>query len=244
MQPIAFCNRCRSMKVGWNRRYIQHSLTCKNWVPKSSKLLILTILLSILIWGSPTPSTLVFSEFTRDQGARQAAVEASFLKLKAPENSTTAPPEAPLAKTVKTFFERHKVDPDQQARVAEAVVGSSREYGLDPLLVASIIIVESRANPFAISRSDSVGIMQIHLPTWGEIADEEGINLFKVEDNIDFGTRILKDYVSRHGLWDGVKRYKGWNSENPASADSAQAYVEKVQRLYGYLPPPTAEAVR
>ena len=29
--------------------------------------------------------------------------------------------------------------------------------------------------------------MQIHLPTWGLTADREDINLFKIEDNIDFG---------------------------------------------------------
>ena len=32
MQPIAFCNRCRGMKVGWNRRYILHCLMCRDWI--------------------------------------------------------------------------------------------------------------------------------------------------------------------------------------------------------------------
>jgi len=94
------------------------------------------------------------------------------------------------------------------------------------------MIVESRANPFAISTSDSIGIMQIHLPTWGSTADKEDINLFKIEDNVDFGVRILRDYIRHHGLWDGVKRYKGWNSENPVSMQSVDDYVQKVQRLY------------
>ena len=65
-----------------------------------------------------------------------------------------------------------------------------------PRLVASIIIVESRANPFAISESDSVGIMQIHLPTWGRSPTEQGINLFKIEDNVDLGVRILSGYIA------------------------------------------------
>ena len=108
---------------------------------------------------------------------------------------------------------------------------SGRKYNVDPRLVASIIIVESRANPFAISENNAIGIMQIHLPTWKEIADRENINLFKVEDNIDFGVRILKNYMVQYGLWDGVMRYKGWNGSSD-SAQNASAYVEKVKRIY------------
>ena len=94
------------------------------------------------------------------------------------------------------------------------------------------MIVESRANPFAISNADAIGIMQIHLPTWGREADKEGINLFKIEDNVDFGARILKDYVRRFGLWEGVKRYKGWNPDSRDSLESAEEYAAKVQRTY------------
>jgi soluble lytic murein transglycosylase-like protein len=73
------------------------------------------------------------------------------------------------------------------------------------------------------------------VPTWGHAADREGINLFKIEDNIDFGTRILKDYVHQFGLWEGVKRYNGWNANNPDSENSAMDYVTKVQHVYGVV---------
>jgi hypothetical protein len=101
------------------------------------------------------------------------------------------------------------------------------------------MIVESRANPFAISNKDAVGLMQIHLRTWGQIADREGVNLFKIEDNIDFGVRILKDYVHRHGIWGGVRRYRGW-TEAPGSYQEAEEYVQKVQRIYGYKEEPAS----
>jgi soluble lytic murein transglycosylase-like protein len=126
--------------------------------------------------------------------------------------------------------------------VALSVVRSARRHNLDPRLIASIVIVESRANPFAISSRDSIGIMQVHLPTWGRKADGEGINLFKIEDNVDFGARILKDYVRQSGLWEGVKRYKGWFPDNPQSESSAEEYVAKVQRIYGYQQPVAATA--
>jgi soluble lytic murein transglycosylase-like protein len=197
-------------------------VTCKDWLSKSSKLLILTILLSILVLGFPTPSAYVFSVQSPTQVVQEAGFDIPLLP--APDVAVTA---------MKGFLKKYDVDAGHRDRVATAIVNSSRKHDVDPRLVAAIMIVESRANPFAISNLDSIGIMQIHLPTWGQTAEEEGINLFKIEDNVDFGVRILKDYVRRFGLWEGVKRYKGWNAENPDSSQSAEEYVAKVQRIYG-----------
>ena len=231
MQPIAFCNRCRGMKVGWNRRYLFHCMTCKNLISKSSKLLIPTVLASVLALAVSTPRAFVFSDQDPPQTLRRAALPAPpFIDVD------------PAIKTMDSFLEGYKIDGGQRSRIARAIVASSRKYNVDPLLVASIMIVESRANPFAISGSDAIGMMQIHLPTWGPRADKEGINLFKIEDNIQFGTRILKDYIRRFGLWEGVKRYKGWNPGSPASAEAVSDYVAKVQGIYGFPKVDTAEA--
>ena len=96
------------------------------------------------------------------------------------------------------------------------------------------MIIESRGNAFAISGANAVGIMQIHLPTWGQTAVREGINLFRIEDNIDFGARILKNYIRQFGLWAGVKRYNGFVADDPTSDQSAQQYVAKVQQVYEF----------
>jgi len=116
--------------------------------------------------------------------------------------------------------------------LASSIVNSAKKYELNPKLIASVIIIESRGNPFAISSRDAVGIMQIHLPTWGYTAQREGIDLLKIEDNIDFGARILKNYVGQFGVWEGLKRYNGFLAGNPTSERSAQDYAEKVHRLY------------
>ena len=55
MQSIVFCNRCRGMKVGWTGRYVLHCLTCVEWLSRSSKLLILTVILAVLILGYSMP---------------------------------------------------------------------------------------------------------------------------------------------------------------------------------------------
>jgi soluble lytic murein transglycosylase-like protein len=134
------------------------------------------------------------------------------------------------------FLEQHEVRAANRRRLAESIVSSALKHNLSPRLIASIMIVESRGNPFAISDKNAVGIMQIHLPTWGQTADREGINLFKVEDNIDFGARILKTYVRQFGVWQGVKRYNGFIAKNPTSVQSAEEYVTKVQRVYEFQP--------
>jgi len=138
----------------------------------------------------------------------------------------------PGIKVIDALLKKFEVDGARCKRVAEAIVRSSRRHNLDPRLVASILILESRGNPFAISPSDAVGIMQIHLPTWARTVEKEGINLFKIEDNVDFGVRILRDYVKRYGRDEGIKRYNGWNPGNPESAQNAEAYLQKVQHIY------------
>jgi soluble lytic murein transglycosylase-like protein len=132
------------------------------------------------------------------------------------------------------FLKRHEVREANRSRLAESIVTSARKYNLSPRLIASIMIVESRGNPFAISGKDAIGIMQIHLPTWGRTVDREGVNLFKIEDNIDFGARILKTYIRQFGLWQGVKKYNGFVADDPASEQSAQQYVAKVQQVYEF----------
>jgi soluble lytic murein transglycosylase-like protein len=186
--------------------------------------LILTILASVLTLAFSTPGALVFS----DENSGQIVEAAAFQLI------PVGTPADPAVQAIEAFLERYQVREGERGRIATAIVKSGRKYDVDPRLIASIMIVESRANPFAISGADAVGIMQVHLPTWGHRADKEGINLFKIEDNVEFGVRILKDYVHRFGLWEGVKRYNGFSPEIPTSEQSASDYVGKVQHIYDH----------
>jgi soluble lytic murein transglycosylase-like protein len=149
--------------------------------------------------------------------------------------ATPAPRAA--AAVLEDLLEREQVDEELRQRIALAILESGKRHDLDPLLLASIMVVESRGNPFAVSHAGSMGIMQIHLPTWGPVVDQEGINLFDIEDNVDLGARILKGYIGKDGIWDAVARYKG-RYATPESWESAAAYVRRVQRVYGLNPDP------
>jgi hypothetical protein len=220
------------MRAGWNGSYILHCVLCKEWVSKASKLLILTVVVAVFAFAFPMPPASVFSE---QIGLQPVYQEVAF-------QGPAVPVVDPAVRSIEAFLKRYAVEEAHRGRITESIVSSARKYDLEPKLIASIMILESRANPFAISSSDSIGIMQIHLPTWGPTADREGINLFRIEDNIDFGSRILKDYIRQFGLWEGVKRYKGWIADDPVSQQAVQDYVAKVQRISSLQQPAVSSA--
>src|SRR6186713_1290269 len=183
MQPVAFCNRCRGMKVGFNRRYALHCALCRNWIGKSSKVLVLGAVLLSFAFKYPVSTSGLLRDTSQPE--ENGVLEAGLLPSAAQTGQLAS---------INELLARNGVDVSQRDRIARAITASSLKYKMDPKLVASVVIVESRANPFAVSESDAVGIMQIHLPTWGTLAEQQGINLFKIEDNADLGVRILSGY--------------------------------------------------
>jgi soluble lytic murein transglycosylase-like protein len=191
---------------------------------RRSILIIFALFLGLVEAGLLSSNAIGFFGAAVDQPFNTALCEASAMP--------SAPIPDPAVTGISALLKKFEVDAQRRKRIAEAIVRSSRKHNLDARLAASILIVESRGNPFAISSSAAVGIMQIHVPTWARTVDDEGINLFKIEDNIDFGVRILSDYVQRYGHDEGVKRYNGWNPESPESVKNAETYLHKVQHVY------------
>lgn len=93
-------------------------------------------------------------------------------------------------------------------RAAAAVVREARAAGLDPLLVAAVIEVESTFRNYAVSSKGAIGLMQV-MPgtgTWLGERWEEPIHhraqLFDPERNIRFGVRYLAELQDRFGRTD------------------------------------------
>jgi soluble lytic murein transglycosylase-like protein len=196
-------------------------LGCQEWISKSTKLLVLTGLLSLFVCAFPVPTSSVVADAPESAEVTSAAKAAKAAARK-----------VALDAEITGMLRDYVDDKERLPRVVRAIMTSSQKYRIDPKLVASIVIVESGADPFAVSTAESVGIMQIHLPTWGKVADKENINLFKIEDNVDFGVRILRGYVKKGDIWGAVGRYLG-RGESLESQRAADAYVRKVQRIYG-----------
>ena len=77
----------------------------------------------------------------------------------------------------------------------EIIRAAADRYGVDADLIHCVVAVESNFNPKAISRMNARGLMQL-LPS---TAKRMGVkNVFDPKENIDGGTRYLRDMLARY----------------------------------------------
>jgi soluble lytic murein transglycosylase len=94
---------------------------------------------------------------------------------------------------------------DQRRQVMSTIVREARRNGLDPVLVAAVIRVESRFDPFAVSGAGACGLMQLMPPTAQWLLEKNGEKsarlragqLFNPILNIELGTLYLAQLLQR-----------------------------------------------
>jgi soluble lytic murein transglycosylase-like protein len=106
-------------------------------------------------------------------------------------------------------------------RIAAAVQRYSAKYALDAELVTAILVVESRARPWARSPKGAVGLMQVmpHMMLPLGLAG----NASTIESNVEAGCWILHNNISRLGEDRGISAYF-WGSDI-----RGLSYLEKVR---------------
>lgn len=132
----------------------------------------------------------------------------------------------------------------------------SQEYGLDPLLVYSVIKVESKFNPYATSPKGAKGLMQITPSTGKYLAGLLGENdfsdrlLYGIDTNIKYGcyylSKLINDFdgdlvlalAAYNGGEGNVRRWlENHEGEEEFSVDDipfdeTRSYVKKVKHNY------------
>lgn len=83
----------------------------------------------------------------------------------------------------------------QFSAVSDVVYQKSKELGIDPLLVLSIIEIESAFNPFAVSSRGAHGLMQINYKVWKDELNIDFKRIYDMDYNVDLGIRIFKRYL-------------------------------------------------
>lgn len=109
--------------------------------------------------------------------------------------------------------------PDSVRQWCDWIERYAAEVGLEPRLIAAVMLQESGGKADAYSHSGAVGLMQV-MPRDGLAADfmcsgrpcfgsrPSMDELFEPEYNISYGTRMLAALVSRHGnVRDALKAY-------------------------------------
>jgi len=78
---------------------------------------------------------------------------------------------------------------------AELIRAAAEKHGVEAQLIASVIAVESNFNPRAVSRKQAQGLMQLMPETAARFAVT---NVFDPAQNIEAGTRYLKELLERY----------------------------------------------
>jgi hypothetical protein len=125
--------------------------------------------------------------------------------------------------------------PASPAFYDQLIAKEARRHGLPPALVKAVVKAESNFQPDAISTKGAQGLMQL-MP---ETAEELGVDdPFRAEDNVQAGTRYLRQMIDRFGDWQhalaaynaGPGAVDRWGGIPPFG--ETQQYVERVLHYY------------
>ena len=124
----------------------------------------------------------------------------------------SAPSLAAQQRVTGWLAKRHRVAGAASKMLVDAAYTTARETDIDPLLILSVISVESRMNPFAESPMGAQGLMQVMTAVHKNKFDDHGGSK-AVQDpsaNLRVGAMLLKDSSRKTGSIEaGLKRYVG-----------------------------------
>lgn len=146
----------------------------------------------------------------------------------------TAPALTPQMQNALGYVQRrYKVSQDALIPVFEVAQLIGTERRIDPMLILSIIAIESRFNPFAESAMGAKGLMQV-IPRFHTDKLPAGATERSLLDpvvNIQVGVKVLEEAIRRQGgLVAGLQQYAGSSDPDGAYASKVLAEKERLEQ--------------
>lgn len=101
----------------------------------------------------------------------------------------------PLDNPTNNQYRSSRISSSRYYKYKDIILDIAQKYGMDPVLIHSIIAVESDYNPFSVSHKGARGLMQL-MP---ETAQDYGVeDLYDPRENIEGGVKFLKDLKQKY----------------------------------------------
>jgi soluble lytic murein transglycosylase-like protein len=177
---------------------------------------------------------LLFSAAIAPLGARPTSIMAAS-PVNAPRHPVPmqsghagAPADPSIDVLVVIVARKYRVSQEATREFVRTAYREGARHGIDPLLIVSVMAVESRFNPVAQSDGGAMGLMQVIPRYHTEKFDAANqASVFDPHTNIQVGVKILKEYIGRGGNeLAGLQLYNGTPSD-PSSAYATRVLAEK-----------------
>lgn len=122
------------------------------------------------------------------------------------------------------------------------IAGAASKWSVPEEWISAVIQTESSGNPMAFNPNDpggARGLMQITAPTARSYGVVDLNKLFDPAYNIEVGTHLLHDLISRYGM-DFRRVYSAYNSGNPDLWQTSSEVAANVARALSNLSPAAA----
>ena len=131
---------------------------------------------------------------------------------------------------VKYLARKYRVNNDALAILVDAAYVTGKDLGMDPVLLLSVMAIESGFNPFAESTAGASGLMQVMSKVHSDkLADYGGENIaLNPVANLRVGALVLKDCIRRGGsLAEGLRLYVGAGNSGTDNGYGVRVLQEK-----------------